>query len=45
LCDSIGPKLFSGVGGQLDFFTVHLARKAAYPSLLNGTAKEFSRIT
>jgi acetyl-CoA hydrolase len=44
--DSIGPKLFSGVGGQLDFIYGASRSKGGVPIIaLPSTAKEFSRIT
>ena len=43
--DSIGPKLFSGVGGQLDFIYGASRSKGGVPIIaLPSTAKEFSRI-
>lgn len=43
--DSIGPKLFSGVGGQLDFIYGSSRSKGGVPIIaLPSTAKEFSRI-
>jgi acetyl-CoA hydrolase len=43
--DSIGPKLFSGVGGQLDFIYGASRSNGGVPIIaLPSTAKEFSRI-
>lgn len=43
--DSIGPKLYSGVGGQLDFIYGASRSKGGVPIIaLPSTAKEFSRI-
>ena len=43
--DSIGPKLFSGVGGQLDFVYGASRSEEGVPIIaLPSTAKEFSRI-
>ena len=43
--DSIGPKFFSGVGGQLDFIYGASRSKGGIPIIaLPSTAKEFSRI-
>jgi 4-hydroxybutyrate CoA-transferase len=43
--DSIGPKLFSGVGGQLDFIYGASRSKGGVPIIaLPSTAKKFSRI-
>jgi 4-hydroxybutyrate CoA-transferase len=43
--DSIGPKLFSGVGGQLDFIYGASRSKEGVPIIaLPSTAKNFSRI-
>jgi len=43
--DSIGPKLFSGVGGQLDFIYGASRSKGGVPIIaLPSKAKEFSRI-
>jgi len=43
--DSIGPKLFSGVGGQLDFIYGASRAKEGVPIIaLPSTAREFSRI-
>jgi acetyl-CoA hydrolase len=43
--DSIGPKFFSGVGGQLDFIYGASRSKGGVPIIaLPSTAKEFSRI-
>ncbi len=43
--DSIGPKLFSGVGGQLDFIYGASRSKEGVPIIaLPSTAKSFSRI-
>jgi acetyl-CoA hydrolase len=44
--DSIGHKLFSGVGGQLDFIYGASRSKGGVPIIaLPSTAKNFSRIT
>jgi len=43
--DSIGPKLYSGIGGQLDFIYGASRSKGGVPIIaLPSTAKEFSRI-
>jgi 4-hydroxybutyrate CoA-transferase len=43
--DSIGPKLYSGVGGQLDFIYGASRSKEGVPIIaLPSTAKDFSRI-
>ncbi len=43
--DSIGPKLYSGVGGQLDFIYGASRSKGGVPIIaLPSTAKDFSRI-
>ncbi|HEX6302949.1 MAG TPA: acetyl-CoA hydrolase/transferase C-terminal domain-containing protein [Anaerolineales bacterium] len=43
--DSIGPKIYSGVGGQLDFIYGASRSKGGVPIIaLPSTAKEFSRI-
>jgi len=43
--DSIGPKLYSGVGGQLDFIYGASLSKGGVPIIaLPSTAKDFSRI-
>jgi acetyl-CoA hydrolase len=43
--DSIGPKLYSGVGGQLDFIYGASRSKGGVPIIaLPSTAKQFSRI-
>ena len=43
--DSIGPRLYSGVGGQLDFIYGASRSKGGVPIIaLPSTAKEFSRI-
>jgi acetyl-CoA hydrolase len=43
--DSIGPKLYSGVGGQLDFIYGASRSKGGVPIIaLPSTAKNFSRI-
>lgn len=43
--DSIGPKLFSGIGGQLDFIYGASRSKGGVPIIaLPSTAKQFSRI-
>jgi 4-hydroxybutyrate CoA-transferase len=43
--DSIGPRLFSGVGGQLDFIYGASRSKGGVPIIaLPSTAREFSRI-
>ncbi len=43
--DSIGPKLYSGVGGQLDFIYGASLSKGGVPVIaLPSTAKQFSRI-
>ena len=43
--DSIGPKLYSGVGGQLDFIYGASRSKGGVPIIaLPSTAKHFSRI-
>lgn len=43
--DSIGPKLYSGVGGQLDFIYGASRSKGGVPVIaLPSTAKDFSRI-